>query len=112
MSVTFPIVERFPYLGIFLLLILGTLGCPFPEDTILMLCGFLISQDLVEPVPIFLVIYPTLILTDAILYWSGRRYGRKVVEHPKFQKILSQQRLHKIETKFEKWGAWAIFVGR
>lgn len=112
MSETFPIVEHFPYLGIFLLLILGTLGCPFPEDVILMLCGFLISQDLIQPIPIFLAIYPTLLLTDAILCWSGRRYGRKVVEHPKFQEILSQRRLRKIETKFDKWGAWAIFVGR
>ncbi len=112
MSELFPIVEHFPYLGIFLLLILGTLGCPFPEDAILMLCGFLISQDLIEPIPIFLVIYPTLLLTDMILYWSGRRAGRKVVEHPKFWKILSRQRLYKVESKFEKWGGWAIFVGR
>jgi membrane protein DedA with SNARE-associated domain len=33
------IVEHFPYLGIFLLLILGDIGLPFPEDTTLILSG-------------------------------------------------------------------------
>jgi membrane protein DedA with SNARE-associated domain len=112
MSEAFPVVEHFPYLGILFLLFLGTLGCPFPEDTILMLSGFLISQGVVEPVPTFLVIYPTLLLTDTILYTSGRRYGRRVVVHPCFQRILSPRRLQKIETKFEKWGACVILIGR
>jgi membrane protein DedA with SNARE-associated domain len=111
-SETLPIVGHFPYLGIFLLLILGTLGCPFPEDTILMLCGFLISQGVLEPVPTFLIIYPTLLLTDTFLYSAGRRYGRKVVEHARFRRILSLQRLQNIETKFGKWGAWVIVMGR
>jgi membrane-associated protein len=112
MSETITIVGRFPYLGIPLLLLLGMLGCPFPEDTTLMLCGFLIAQDVVEPVPIFLVTYPVLLLTDTILYASGRRYGRKVVEHPRFRKILSPQKLQRIEMKFKKWGAWCILIGR
>jgi membrane protein DedA with SNARE-associated domain len=112
MSETFPIVEHFPYLGIFLLVILGTLGCPFPEDTILILCGFLISQGVLEPVPTFLIIYPTLLLTDTFLYSAGRRYGRKVIELPRFGKILSPRRLQSIETRFKKWGAWVIVIGR
>ncbi len=112
MSETFPFIEHFPYLGIFLLLVLGTLGFPFPEDTILILSGFLITQGVIRPAPIFLIVYPTLLLTDLMLYWSGRRYGRRVIEHRRFQRILSPERLCKIEEQFNRWGSLVIFLGR
>ena len=37
--------EHFPYIGLFILLILGGIGLSLLEDTTLMLCGFLISQE-------------------------------------------------------------------
>jgi membrane protein DedA with SNARE-associated domain len=33
-------IEHFPYIGIFLLLVLGDIGLPFPEDGTLILSGF------------------------------------------------------------------------
>ncbi len=112
MNETLPFFDHFPYLGIPLLLILGTLGLPFPEDTILMLSGFLIAQGVMRSAPAFLIIYPTVLMTDFLLYCSGKRYGRKVVDHHRFQKVISPPRLHTIETKFKKWGIWVIFFGR
>ena len=112
MSETFPFVEHFPYLGIFLLLLLGTLGGPFPEDTTLMLSGFLVTRDVIRLIPALAVVYPTLLLTDLFLYGLGRRYGRRVIEHRRFEKILSVERLHRIEERFGKWGIWLILTGR
>jgi membrane protein DedA with SNARE-associated domain len=37
-------VDQFPYAGIFVLLLLGGMGFPFPEDIALLLRGFLISK--------------------------------------------------------------------
>jgi membrane protein DedA with SNARE-associated domain len=51
-------------------------------------------------------------LTDLLLYHVGKKYGREVVEHKRFQKIISPERLSKIEKKFKKWGIWVIFFGR
>jgi len=34
------IVEQFPYLGIFALLVLGDIGLPLPEDTTLILSAY------------------------------------------------------------------------
>jgi membrane protein DedA with SNARE-associated domain len=101
-----------PYTGIILLLILGTLGLPFPEDTTLILSGFLMAQDIIQSLPALFVIYPTLLMTDFFLYWIGKKYGRRVVEHKIFHRILSQNRLLKLEEKFRKWGIWVIFFGR
>jgi len=50
------LIEHFPYLGLFILLILGGIGFPFPEDTTLILGGFLISTHVIKPVPALLVI--------------------------------------------------------
>ena len=112
MSETFPFVEHFPYLGIFLLLLLGTLGGPFPEDTTLMLSGFLVTRDVIRLIPTLTVVYPTLLLTDLFLYGLGRRYGRRILEHHRFKKVLSVERLHKMEEGFGKWGIWLILTGR
>lgn len=109
---TIPFIEHFPYLGLFILLILGTLGLPFPEDGILLLSGFLTAQDVIKPFPTFLIIYSGLLMTDFLLYSVGRKYGRRLVEHKRFQKIITNDRLAKLEEKFKKWGTLVVFFGR
>ncbi len=106
------LVQHFPYLGLFVLLLLGTLGFPFPEDGILLLSGFLTVHGVISPLPTFLVVYGGLLITDFSLYLAGKIYGRRLVEHKRFQKIISPGRLMKLEEKFKKWGALVIFFGR
>ena len=106
------LIQNSPYLGLFILLILGTLGLPFPEDGILLLSGFLTAQQLIKPLPAFLVIYSGLLTTDFLLYSVGKKYGRRIVEHKRFQKIISLNRVAKLEEKFKKWGILVVFFGR
>ena len=105
-------VNHFPYLGIFALLVLGGVGLPFPEDTTLILSGFLVAHGIINPLPGFLAIYAGMLLSDYFLFWVGKRYGRKVVEHKRFRKILSSAGLFKLEQKFKKWGVWVVLLGR
>jgi membrane protein DedA with SNARE-associated domain len=106
------LVDHFPYVGIFALLVLGDLGFPFPEDTTLLLSGFLIAQDVIKPLPTLLIVYSGLLMTDFSLYWVGKKYGKRVVEHKRFRRIISPERLLKIEEKFKKWGLFIVFFGR
>ena len=106
------LIEHFPYLGLFVLLILGGMGLPFPEDATLLLSGFLIANEIIKPLPAFLVVYSGLLLTDFLLYSVGKKYGRKVVEHKRFHKIISPEKISKIEETFRKWGSLVIFFGR
>ncbi len=106
------ILGRFPYMGIFILFILGGLGFPFPEDTTLILCGFLISQDVIKILPALVVIFSGLMITDFSLYLVGRKYGRMVIAHKRFRKILSAERLSKLEDIFKKKGVFVILIGR
>ncbi len=112
MSEISSIIEHFPYLGLFLLLILGGIGFPFPEDTTLILCGFLISTHVIETIPALLVIYAGLLITDFSLYFVGKKYGRMIVNHKRFHKIISPERLSMLESKFNKRGVFVILIGR
>ena len=112
MQETIPFIAHFQYLGLFILLILGTLGLPFPEDGILILAGILTARSVTKILPTFLVIYPGLLITDLLLYSVGRKYGRKLIEHKKFQRMISPQRLMKLEERFTRWGALVVFFGR
>ena len=106
------LVQHFPYMGLFILLILGGIGLPFPEDATLILCGFLISQGIVKPTPAFLVVYSGLLLSDLSLYFIGKKYGRMVVTHKWLKKFISPERLSMLEEKFHKRGTLVILIGR
>jgi membrane protein DedA with SNARE-associated domain len=104
--------EQGPYLGLLLLLLLGGIGFPFPEDATLILCGFLISTHVVKPVYALLVVYAGLLAADFSLYLVGRKYGRMIVCHRRFHKIISPERLLILEDKFNKRGILFILFGR
>jgi membrane protein DedA with SNARE-associated domain len=112
MSGIFKLVAHFPYYGLFILLTLGAFGFPFPEDTTLILCGFLISTRVVFAVPALLVVYTGLLSADFILFSFGRKYGSMIVTHKKFRKIISPKRLSYLKNKFDKWGVLFIILGR
>ena len=106
------LVQQFPYIGIFALLILGGIGLPFPEDATLLLSGVLVAQEVIQPISAILVVYAGLLLTDFFLYLVGKKYGRRVVEHKRFHRIISPENISKIEERFKAWGPWVIFFGR
>jgi membrane protein DedA with SNARE-associated domain len=106
------ILQRFPYFGLFVLLILGGIGFPFPEDTTLILCGFLIAEGAVRPFPALLVVYSGVLITDLGLYFVGKKYGRMIVTHKRFLKILSPERISLLEEKFNKRGILVVLFGR
>jgi membrane protein DedA with SNARE-associated domain len=53
-----------------------------------------------------------MLMTDYFLYHVGRKYGRKVVTHRRFRKIISSKRITRLEKTFRKWGTLVIFLGR
>jgi membrane protein DedA with SNARE-associated domain len=106
------IVMQFPYPGLFCLLILGSVGFPFPEDAILLSCGFLISRQIVAPLPAFIVVYAGIMIGDFIIYSFGRKYGRAVVTHKRFRRLLPPEKLYSIEKRFGKFGVLSVLVGR
>jgi len=65
-----------------------------------------VKVTVIKPLPAFLVVYSGLFITDFSFYLVGKKYGRRIVEHKRFHKIISPNRLSKLEEKFSKWGSW------
>ena len=112
MDAVLTLISHAPYLALFTLLLLGGIGIPVPEDTTLILSGFLISQELMRPVPAAAVAYAGLLIADSLLYSFGRRFGRAVVEHRRFRRFLPPDKLAELEVRFRKKGALLILFGR
>ncbi len=106
------IAARFPYGGLFVLPILGSMGLPVPEDAILLLCGVLISRGSVAPLPAMLAVYAGVLLSDMLLYAVGRKYCGRIVTHRIFRKILSPRRLISLEHRFTRSGLIIILLCR
>ena len=104
--------QHFSYPGLFILLILGGIGLPFPEDAVLILSGFFIAHNMMKPVPTILTIYAGLMVADYFLYSMGKKYGRMIVTHKRFQRIVSPDKLAKMEKRFQEKGSLVILIGR
>ena len=102
---------HFPYLGLFLLLIFGGIGFPFPEGGTLILCGLLISTNVIRPIYTLVIAYSGVLIGDFLFYSFGRKYGRMIITHRMFRRILSPKRLEMLAAKFNKWGILFIFIG-
>lgn len=106
------ITEHFHYIGIFILLVIGGMGFPIPEGVTLLVSGFLISHEIIRPIPAIVVIFSGMLTGDIIIFSIGRKYGRMIVTHRKFHRIISPESLSVLENKFNKWGTLFILFGR
>ncbi|NWF98434.1 MAG: VTT domain-containing protein [Nitrospirae bacterium] len=105
------ITGHFPYLGLFILLLLGGIGFPFPEGVTLILCGLLISSKVIQPVYALVIVYSGVLIGDYLFYSFGRKYGRMIIKLRGFRKVLPPHRLEMLENKFNKYGILFILIG-
>ncbi len=96
------LMSSFSYLGILGALALTFFGFPIPQDLPLFLGGILIHQQVVKPEILIPLCTITIYTGDLFFYFIGRRYGRYVIEHPRFSKILSKERLRRMQVGVEE----------
>lgn len=112
----FETLQRFSpqliYPGMYGLLLLSGLGMPLPEDLTLAAAGYLISKDLMSPIPAALVGILGVMTGDQFVYSLGKHFGPKVVAHRWFSHVLSPQRYQWIRGRFSRHGSKMVFFAR
>ena len=98
-------------MGIFLVVILGNVGLPVPEETVLAVAGYLVWSGRVQLVPVLIVAIVSAVAGDNLGYWLGRRYGRTAVERYS-RWLLTPARVAKAESFVRRYGALAVCVAR
>src|SRR3989442_6593257 len=64
------------YAGIFLVVILGNIGLPVPEETVLAAAGYLAWSGRLQLLPVLIVALVSAVAGDSFGYWLGSRDGR------------------------------------
>ena len=106
------LVAYFPYWGIFILLILGGIGLPFPEDLILILAGQLVHSEELNLIWILTICFAGVLPTDFLLYYAGKKYGRAIWRQRFIRRILTPQRRVQVMDQFKKRGDIVVFIAR
>jgi membrane protein DedA with SNARE-associated domain len=110
MDRVFDWVSHYGYGGLFLLLILGIVGLPIPDETLLVFCGYLISRGKMHPAATYLTAVAGSWCGISLSYAIGRTAGLAVVHRLKFLHI-TEYRLAVVHRWFARIGHWALFVG-
>ena len=107
----FDWLAHYGYGGLFLLLVLGIVGLPIPDETLLVVCGYLVFRGKLHPVRTYLTAVAGSWCGISLSYTLGRTAGAAIVH--RFGKFLhlTEQRLDKVHRWFERIGHWALFVG-
>jgi len=106
------LVENWGYLGIFLAVVLGNMGVPIPEESVLILAGYAASRGMLKLPLVLIVGIISAAAGDNFGYWVGRRYGRRAIERFGHLAFVSPTRMQKITAFMARYGALAIFGAR
>lgn len=106
------LIAHWGYPAIFVIVVLGNIGLPVPEETTLIVAGYLVWQGYFR-LPIVLAVgVISAVAGDNIGYWLGRRYGAAAVERVARWAALDDARMESLRRFVVRHGALAVFVGR
>jgi membrane-associated protein len=98
---------------IFGAIILAGLNIPVSADAMVIISALLASTVIPEnTLFLFLSIFLGCYLSAMVSYWLGRLLGDKLAHFRWFAKILSKERLNRINTFYERHGFLTLLIGR
>ena len=111
MEAVFAWVSHYGYAGLFSLLVLGIVGVPVPDETLLVFCGYLISKGRLHPLWTFLAGFGGSACGISLSFVIGRTAGYHAVLRWGRYVHITPYRLERVHRWFEKIGDWLLFVG-
>jgi len=106
------LINHWGYFAIVLFVILGNVGLPVPEESILVLSGYLAWRgDLRLPV-VIVVGTISAAAGDIIGFWIGRKYGPAAIDRYRHSLLVKPERLESVRRFLNRYGAFAVFTAR
>src|SRR5215211_6187254 len=109
------VVHSLGYVGVFVLILAGSLYLPVPTELTLPLFGFLMGNGRLTFVPVLLSATAARVSASLILYAVGFRLRearlRRVIKRFERYKLLFVSDFERASTVFERHGGKAILVG-
>ncbi len=106
------LIASWGYPAIFLIVTLGNIGLPVPEETVLIVAGYLAWQGYLQLSIVLVVGVVSAVAGDNVGYWLGRRYGQTAVERGAEWLGLGSDRMASMRHFVARYGAVGVFLGR
>jgi len=105
-------VEQFTYLGVFLVLLAGSLGLPIPEEMAIVAAGVMSHEGLIAPWWGLGVCVFGVLSGDVMLYWTGRNGGERVVNLRVVRFLLTPAREQRLKEAYRRHAIKTIMTAR
>jgi len=103
------IINTWGYAAIALIVLLGNLGLPVPEETVLTVSGYLAWQGQLRFPAVVTVSIVSAVTGDNLAYWLGRRYGQRLLARVT---AATPARIERMQRLVRRYGALAVFMAR
>jgi membrane protein DedA with SNARE-associated domain len=110
-----PYFERYGYLIVLAAVTLENaafVGAVVPGDVVLLAAGFFVQRSELDLGPVIVLAFVGALIGDTIGYSIGRFGGRRVLERFGDGRVLSRDRLARVDRYFHEYGMWAVALGR
>lgn len=104
-------VTHYGYLAMFLLLALGIVGLPIPDEALMVLVGSMTVEGPLQYIHAFLVCFSGSFVGMLVSYTVGRKVGKPLIERYGAKIKLTPARLARVEGWFAKYGLFSIIFG-
>lgn len=111
MDVVFHWIATYGYGMIFLLLMLGVVGLPVPDETLLLFCGYLIYKGQMKPLYAWAFAVSGSWCGISVSYTIGRTLGLGVVHRYGRYLHITQAKVDTVHRWFDRAGHWALMIG-
>ncbi|MGP0062967.1 MAG: VTT domain-containing protein [Isosphaeraceae bacterium] len=109
---TEELIGELGYVGIALVLVLGGLGLPIPEEAPIILAAVLTRNGQMSGPVALATCLGGVLLGDFVVYFLGFFYGEKVLSLPLTRRLLTRQREAQIKGYFHRHGFKILVSGR
>ncbi|MUT67055.1 DedA family protein [Paenibacillus sp. NEAU-GSW1] len=104
------IIEQIGYVALFLVLCLGLIGLPIPNEAVVLTGGALSASGILDPIPAYLMTFLGICSAMTFNYAIGRFAGSKL-----FDWFMRKKNIEKFVTKAhqlnERYGGWSLGIG-
>ncbi len=105
-------VGHWGYLAICVFVILGNLGLPIPEESILVLAGYLVWHQKLRLSWVLLAGILSAMAGDNIGFWIGRRFGQDAIERYGHWVLVTPDRFERARGFVTRYGSYGVCVAR
>jgi len=104
-------IAQYGYFGLFSLLVLGIVGVPVPDETLLTFCGYLIYKHQFSFPVTLAVAFSGSICGITLSYVLGRSIGLFLLHKYGRYVLVTPEKLQRAHEWFERRGKWSLLVG-